>query len=448
MKLGDKQDKKVSPLTTENVLGASRIGKSSVADTPPQTMVEVLGSIYDLLSKIQNYEKLQSELELTDYQLAYMDEQDRNKKIIEALGGKKPKKKKSKQKKQEKESEKVVEKEKAKPETKAPSEKAPTTPTKPEAPKPSATKAPAKEAPPAPTPKAEPIPTPAAKPTMATPSAARVATGAGAIAATGTKGLVIGALIAAGFSKTAQANILANVDEESRFKPRSEELEKYSGKTLFKLYGPPGVPGGQPAEGKNKVRFQSLSEAESLVSKGPEAVGDIIYGGRMGNNSPGDGYKYRGRGFIQITGKDMYKQVGNKIGVDLVSNPDLANDPAIAAKIVPAFFQLKLGKRKPEDLENIDAVNKMVGSANEKSREERKNLATMYSQQDLSSMAGDKINSASTENKNLKADADAANQDKPAITVNNNKTTTTGSPSSGSSDGSDDTNAYQRKLKR
>jgi len=190
-----------------------------------------------------------------------------------------------------------------------------------------------------------------------------------------------------------------------------------------------------------------LPEAEALVSKGPEAVGDIIYGGRMGNNSPGDGYKYRGRGFIQITGKDMYKQVGDKIGVDLVSNPDLANDPAIAAKIVPAFFQLKLGKRKPEDLENIDAVNKMVGSASEKSREERKNLATMYSQQDLSSMAGDKINSVSTENKNLKADAAAANQDKPAITVNNNKTTTTGSPSSGSSGGSDDTNAYQRKLK-
>jgi len=87
MKLGDKQDKKVSPLTTENVKGVSRLGKSSVADTPPQTMVEVLGSIYDLLAKIQSYEKLQSELELVDYKLAYMDEQNRNKKIIEALGG-------------------------------------------------------------------------------------------------------------------------------------------------------------------------------------------------------------------------------------------------------------------------------------------------------------------------------------------------------------------------
>ena len=100
MKLGEKQEKKVSPLTSENVSGISRLDKS-VIDTTPQTMVEVLGSIYDLLCKIQDYEKLQSELELTDLQLAYHDEQDRNKKIIEALGGKKPKKKKPKKVKEE-----------------------------------------------------------------------------------------------------------------------------------------------------------------------------------------------------------------------------------------------------------------------------------------------------------------------------------------------------------
>jgi hypothetical protein len=69
MKLGEKQEKKVSPLTSENVSGISHLDKS-VIDTTPQTMVEVLGSIYDLLCKIQDYEKLQSELELTDFQLA------------------------------------------------------------------------------------------------------------------------------------------------------------------------------------------------------------------------------------------------------------------------------------------------------------------------------------------------------------------------------------------
>jgi len=184
----------------------------------------------------------------------------------------------------------------------------------------------------------------------------------------GNEGLVLSELQNAGFSKKAQANVMAQVAKESGFRPRSEELAKYSAKTLYNLYG--------PEQKNNKVRFKSMQEAQDLVAKGPEAVGDVIYGGRMGNDKPGDGYKYRGRGFLQITGKDNYSRLGKAIGVDLVSNPDLANDPAIAARLVPVFFTS--GRPKPPDLENIDLVNKIVGSASEKSREERKTLAAAY----------------------------------------------------------------------
>jgi putative chitinase len=245
------------------------------------------------------------------------------------------------------------------------------------------------------------------------------------IKATGNKALVIAALTAAGLSQQAQANILANVEEESQFKPRSEELGKYSAKTLFKLYGPPGVSGGQPEGGKNKVRFSSMQDAESMVAQGPSAIGDIIYGGRMGNDKPGDGFKYRGRGFLQITGKDMYKKIGDSIGVDLVSNPDLANDPEIAAKIIPAFFKLKLGKNKPADLEDIDRVNKMVGSASEESRDKRKKLAQNYSQESSGTATGDTLNQASVEN------ADAKKQSKGGTTVIADNTTTAIAPHSG-----------------
>jgi len=150
----------------------------------------------------------------------------------------------------------------------------------------------------------------------------------------------------------AVANIMAQVQAESGFKPQDENL-KYSGKKLFELYGA-GNKGG------NKVRFKTVEEAEAVAAKGPEAVGNVIYGGRMGNRED-EGFKYRGRGLIQLTGKDNYKKFGDMIGVDLVKNPDLANDPAIASKIAAAYFAEK--QKKGVDLTNIAAVGKAVGYA-------------------------------------------------------------------------------------
>lgn len=150
----------------------------------------------------------------------------------------------------------------------------------------------------------------------------------------------------------AVANIMAQVQAESNFKPQDENL-KYSGKKLFELYGT-GNKGG------NQARFKTVEEAEAVAAKGPEAVGNVIYGGRMGNKED-EGFKYRGRGLIQLTGKDNYKKFGNMIGVDLVANPDLANDPAIASKIAAAYFADK--QKAGVDLTSIAAVGKAVGYA-------------------------------------------------------------------------------------
>ena len=61
----------------------------------------------------------------------------------------------------------------------------------------------------------------------------------------------------------------------------------------------------------------------------------------LGNTEPGDGAKYCGRGFIPILGRSEYAQYGKLIGVDLVETPDLALDPAHAAKILAYAFMLK-----------------------------------------------------------------------------------------------------------
>ena len=151
----------------------------------------------------------------------------------------------------------------------------------------------------------------------------------------------------------AVANILAQIQAESGFRPRSENLAGYSAQTLFRLFGVGN-------EGGNTVRFNSIQEAQELRAQGPEAVGNLLYGGRLGN-SPTEGFKYRGRGLIQLTGKANYREYSKKVGVDLVANPDLANDPSIASRIAVQYFLTK--QSSGTDLTNIESVGRAVGYA-------------------------------------------------------------------------------------
>lgn len=87
-------------------------------------------------------------------------------------------------------------------------------------------------------------------------------------------------------------------------------------------------------------RFPTLAAAQPFAHN-PEALGNQVYGGRMGNDRPGDGFRYRGRGYIQLTGKDGYRQVGSRIGVDLVANPQLVLDPELCLRVACGFWAWK-----------------------------------------------------------------------------------------------------------
>ena len=62
----------------------------------------------------------------------------------------------------------------------------------------------------------------------------------------------------------------------------------------------------------------------------------------LGNTVKGDGERFKGRGYIQLTGRDNYTRAGRAIGVDLVNNPDLAAQPEIAAKIAEWFWNKRV----------------------------------------------------------------------------------------------------------
>jgi putative chitinase len=135
------------------------------------------------------------------------------------------------------------------------------------------------------------------------------------------------------------AHFLAQCGHESGgFKAVQENLN-YSADGLKRIF-PKYFPG-------------NLSES---YSRQPQKIASRVYGGRMGNGveSTGEGFKFRGRGYIQLTGKDNYTSFGRAINEDVISNPDLVSTkyPLLSA----AWFFSKNGLHKMADEGSTDAV--------------------------------------------------------------------------------------------
>jgi putative chitinase len=136
------------------------------------------------------------------------------------------------------------------------------------------------------------------------------------------------------------AHFLAQCGHESGgFKATQENLN-YSAKGLNGIF---------------KKYFPTLESALPYERK-PEKIASKVYGGRMGNGpeSTGEGYKFRGRGYIQLTGKENYTAFGKSIGEDIISNPDVVASKY--ALLSAAWFFSKNGLHKMADGGASDAV--------------------------------------------------------------------------------------------
>lgn len=87
-------------------------------------------------------------------------------------------------------------------------------------------------------------------------------------------------------------------------------------------------------------RFPDIDTAEKYEHN-PEKIANKVYGGRMGNVEDGDGWRYHGRGLIQLTGKENYANCGLGTGVDFVGNPDWLATPKYAALSAGWFWNKK-----------------------------------------------------------------------------------------------------------
>ena len=107
-------------------------------------------------------------------------------------------------------------------------------------------------------------------------------------------------------------------------------------------------------------RFPNLEVANQFAGNA-EKIANKVYAGRMGNGDEesGDGWKYHGRGLIQLTGKDNYANCGSSLSVDLLGNPDMLLDPKYAA-LSAGWFWGKKGLNALADSQDYDTMTKRI----------------------------------------------------------------------------------------
>ena len=132
--------------------------------------------------------------------------------------------------------------------------------------------------------------------------------------------------------------------ESGNFKVLEENLH-YKAETLIKVW---------------PSRFPNLEVANQFASNA-QKIANKVYAGRMGNGNEesGDGWKYHGRGLIQLTGKDNYANCGPSLGVDLVGDPDRLLDPKYAS-LSAGWFWSKKGLNALADTGDYETMTKRI----------------------------------------------------------------------------------------
>lgn len=99
-------------------------------------------------------------------------------------------------------------------------------------------------------------------------------------------------------------------------------------------------------------RFPTLADARPYA-RNPEALANKVYGGRMGNKAPGDGWKFRARTPIGITGYDNYAFVGELMGQDLTVMPELLEQPRFALEACILWWEDRIPDSMLGDPEKV-----------------------------------------------------------------------------------------------
>lgn len=140
------------------------------------------------------------------------------------------------------------------------------------------------------------------------------------------------------------AHFFGQLHYESGLRPISENLN-YSASALKRVF---------------RKYFPNDTLANYYAYK-PEKIANRVYADRMGNGneSSGDGWRYRGRGFIQITGKANYRMLSEDTGIDYVNNPDLLLNEA-DSMVAAIWYWSKNNLNDLADLDDVKRITKKI----------------------------------------------------------------------------------------
>lgn len=141
-------------------------------------------------------------------------------------------------------------------------------------------------------------------------------------------------------------HFMAQIAHESTNFTRIEENLNYGAAGLMSTFG---------------KYFENEQEA-AQYERQPERIANRVYANRMGNGdeASGDGYRYRGRGYIQLTGRENYQDIGERLKLPLESDPDLITQDRKTALAVSAAFWDKKNLNEFADRDDLDNITYLI----------------------------------------------------------------------------------------
>lgn len=147
---------------------------------------------------------------------------------------------------------------------------------------------------------------------------------------------------------------LSQIGHESQGLRKLEENLNYSTDALLSMFG------------RHRITVEQARKFGRRPGQAanPEGIANAIYGGEwglrnLGNTQPGDGYRFRGRGLKQLTGRDNYKRAGQALGEDFITHPERLLMPVNAA-LSAGWFWSAHGLNQAADRGDVLAMTKII----------------------------------------------------------------------------------------